>query len=318
MVKNDINIQPSKGISIIIKNDISQPEQPKPKKKRKYRKRNIKDLLKNIPQIPNGLISSAGDTSYIRPPLSYQQFRDLTTQPGYQMGLLAPQAQPALPPPPVLPALPPPPPQLQLPPPPVTINNNNNGAPADWYKYLMMPQAFTNDPTQQPTIEDVTNDPLYNALSYDPVQQEAYKEQKLEEKSQEIIDKAAETVANIEGTPLFGTLPPTEQNRIREFTTYNEIEKKLKTMKPGSKKSWGTKDANAGRPPRYATDEAYKQNYIGTLENLQEQKQLIIDDATKTRNEKRIAAADKRGYQDLINRLKTEERRIKRILENKP
>jgi len=105
MVKNDINIQPSKGISIIIKNDIQQQEAPKPKKKRKYRKRNIKDLLKNIPPIPNGLISSSvGDTSYIRPPLSYQQFRDIITQPGYQMGLQQPQ-------------LPPPQQQLQLPPP---------------------------------------------------------------------------------------------------------------------------------------------------------------------------------------------------------
>ena len=304
MVKNDINIQPSKGISIIIKNDIQQQEAPKPKKKRKYKRRNLKDLLKNIPPIPNGLISSSvGDTSYIRPPLSYQQFRDIITQPGYQMGLQLPQ-------------LPAPPQQLQLPAPPVTINNNMN--PGDWYKYLMMPQLFTNEPETGPTIEDITNnDPLYNALSYDPIKQEKYKDQKLEEKSQEIIDKAKETVANIEGTPIFGTLPPSEQNRIREFTTYNEIEKKLKTMKPGSKKSWGTKDANIGRPARYPTDDAYKQNYIGTLENLQDRKQLLLDDPTKTDIEKRIARADKRGYQVLIDRLKTEERRIKRILENK-
>lgn len=268
--------------------------------------------MKNIPPIPNGLISSSvGDTSYIRPPLSYQQFRDMVTQPGYQMGL----QQPQLPPPPPQLQLPAPPQQLQLPPPPVTINNNMN--PGDWYKYLMMPQAFTNEP-ERPTIEDVTNDPLYNALSYDPVQQEAYKEQKLEEISHDITDKAAETVANIEGTPIFGTLPLEQQNKIREFTTYNEIEKKLKTMKTGSKKSWGTKDANTGRLPRYPTDDAYKQNYIGTLENLQDRKQLILDDATKTDIEKRIARVDKRGYQVLIDRLKTEERRIKRILENKP
>ena len=38
MAKNkDINISPSKGISIVIKNDIVQPLPPiKPKKKRKY------------------------------------------------------------------------------------------------------------------------------------------------------------------------------------------------------------------------------------------------------------------------------------------
>ena len=100
--------------------------------------------------------------------------------------------------------------------------------PADWYKNLMMPQAFTNDPNQQPIIEDVTNDPLYNALSYDPVQQEVYKEQKLEEIAQDITDKVEETVTNIEGTPFFGTITPAEQDRIREFTRYNEIEKKIK------------------------------------------------------------------------------------------
>ena len=98
----------------------------------------------------------------------------------------------------------------------------------------MMPQAFTNDQTGTgPTIEDVTNDPLYNALSYDPVQQEAYKEQKLEEIAQDITDKAEETVANVEGTAFFGTVTPAEQDRIREFTRYNEIEKKLKTMSIG-------------------------------------------------------------------------------------
>jgi hypothetical protein len=40
MAKNkDINISPSKGISIVIKNDTVQPLPPiKPKKKRKYRR----------------------------------------------------------------------------------------------------------------------------------------------------------------------------------------------------------------------------------------------------------------------------------------
>ena len=42
MAKNkDINISPSKGISIIIKNDIVQPLPPKPKKKRRYKRINV-------------------------------------------------------------------------------------------------------------------------------------------------------------------------------------------------------------------------------------------------------------------------------------
>jgi len=39
MAKNkDINISPSKGISIIIKNDIQQPLPIKPKRKRRYKR----------------------------------------------------------------------------------------------------------------------------------------------------------------------------------------------------------------------------------------------------------------------------------------
>ena len=59
----DINITPSKGISIIIKNDIQQPPPIKPKKKRKYKKRVNTDLLKMPTMssyIPNG------DVSYIK------------------------------------------------------------------------------------------------------------------------------------------------------------------------------------------------------------------------------------------------------------
>jgi len=46
MAKNkDINISPSKGINIVIKNDIQQPP-IKTKKKRKYKKKVNKNLLK--------------------------------------------------------------------------------------------------------------------------------------------------------------------------------------------------------------------------------------------------------------------------------
>ncbi len=77
MAKNkDINISPSKGISIVIKNDIVQPLPPiKPKKKRKYRRINI------LPKTPAPqIMQSAGDTSYIKEqPGRFSLWRDTTT-----------------------------------------------------------------------------------------------------------------------------------------------------------------------------------------------------------------------------------------------
>ena len=63
MAKNkDINISPSKGISIVIKNDIQQPLPIKPKKKRRYKRINV---LPKTPALPI-MQQSAGDTSYIK------------------------------------------------------------------------------------------------------------------------------------------------------------------------------------------------------------------------------------------------------------
>ena len=80
MAKNkDINITPSKGISIVIKNDIVQPQpiKPiKPKKKRKYKRINV------LPKTPAPPImqQSAGDTSYIKEqPGRFSLWRDTTT-----------------------------------------------------------------------------------------------------------------------------------------------------------------------------------------------------------------------------------------------
>ena len=62
MAKNkDINITPSKGISIVIKNDIQQPIPIKAKKKRRYKRINV------LPKTPAPIMQeSAGDTSYIK------------------------------------------------------------------------------------------------------------------------------------------------------------------------------------------------------------------------------------------------------------
>ena len=56
------NIKPSKGISIVIKNDF-QPK-IKQKKRRKYKKKVNTDLLK-MPTVPSFI--PQGDVSYIKP-----------------------------------------------------------------------------------------------------------------------------------------------------------------------------------------------------------------------------------------------------------
>ena len=76
MTKNkDINITPSRGISIIIKNDIVQPPPIKPKRKRRYRRISV------LPKAPAPIMQqSAGDTSYIKAqPGRFSLWRDTTT-----------------------------------------------------------------------------------------------------------------------------------------------------------------------------------------------------------------------------------------------
>ena len=109
----DIKITPSKGISIVIKNDIQQPLPIKPKKKRRYKKIDV------LPKTPAPIMQqSAGDTSYIKAqPGRFSLWRDTTTatpvltlsqatSQGFIPGLPAPQntapPQPPQPPPPNL------------------------------------------------------------------------------------------------------------------------------------------------------------------------------------------------------------------------
>ena len=186
MAKNkDINISPSKGISIVIKNEFPSQLPIKPKKKRKYRRINV------LPKTPAPTtMQSAGDVSYIKEqPGRFSLWRDTTTAtpvltlaqatsqgfiPQQQLALPIPPPQPALPPPPPQPALPPPPQQQQqlLMPPPFSLNFTD-------YMRAIMPQEFGGK--QVPRIEDYTDlpDPFYNALPED--KKEAYKDAKLEE-----------------------------------------------------------------------------------------------------------------------------------------
>ena len=76
MAKNkDINISPSKGISIVIKNEFPSQQPIKPKKKRKYRRINV------LPKTPAPItMQSAGDVSYIKEqPGRFSLWRDNTT-----------------------------------------------------------------------------------------------------------------------------------------------------------------------------------------------------------------------------------------------
>ncbi len=107
----DINISPSKGISIIIKNDIQQQPPITPKKKRRYKGINV------LPRTPAPIMQqSVGDTSYIKAqPGRFSLWRDTTTaipvltlaqatSQGFipqmnQPTITAPQQQPPPPPP---------------------------------------------------------------------------------------------------------------------------------------------------------------------------------------------------------------------------
>ena len=140
----NINISPSKGISIIIKNDFQQPPPIKPKKKRRYKRISI------LPKTPAPFMQqSAGDTSYIKEqPGRFSLWRDTTTATpvltlaqATSQGFLPQQL--ALPPPapapaPALPAPPAPPQQLALPAPPAPVTVNIGD-----YMRAMIPQEYS-------------------------------------------------------------------------------------------------------------------------------------------------------------------------------
>ena len=168
MNKNkDIKISPSKGISIVIKNDFQQPPAEIPKKKRKYKRKIRTDLLK-MPTVPSFI--PTGDVSYIKPQYSTSSLNRSMIFPG------TPQSLPQLPPPPPLPQLMPPPPlPLLMPPPPgapVDISFDNMfGGMLD----MMMPREYGFK--QNSYAVDMLDEDVMNALPQD--QQDLYIENKL-------------------------------------------------------------------------------------------------------------------------------------------
>ena len=340
MAKNkDINITPSKGISIVIKNDIVQPPpQIKPKKKRRYKRINV--LPKTA--APTAM-RSAVDTSYIKDqPGRFSLWRDTqnatpvltlaqaTTQ-GFILQITAPPpAPPPAPTPPQL-ALPAPPPQLALPaPPPATPITVNFGG----YMSGLAPQEYTpsgrpdsrfNEPNMSFDGGLDLNDSFYQALPEE--KREAYKDAKLNEIEKSINDTAAKAVADAESTDFYkNELDPTTQAETIEKTKYITIQKTLESMRPATIKQWATKDSKSLRDPRYPQNEMYREAYSTAL-NYQAGEVLKrigeLDDIIATKTGKKvdraeIEKADKikeiTKLENLQKLLKDEKKRIKNLL----
>jgi len=160
MAKNkDININPSKGISIIIKNEFAPPP-TKPKKKRKYKKRINTDLLK-MPTMPSYI--PAGDVSYIKPQYAMSSLN---------RNMMLPSFPQSLPLPPMYPQLTAPPPQPQLPAPPV--NFNFDGSFGRMLENILMPKEYGYKPNSYEV--DILDDDIMDALP--KAQQDQYIEKK--------------------------------------------------------------------------------------------------------------------------------------------
>ena len=318
MAKNkDINISPSKGISIIIKNDIVQPLPPKPKKKRRYKRINV---LPNT-QVPI-MQQSAGDTSYIKAqPGRFSLWRDTTTSTpvltlaqATSQGFIPQLPQITAPPPP--PQITAPPPQQALPAPPITLNFG------DFMKALQ-PQEFRGD-NQVPQIEDIT-DTFYQALPED--KKEEYQNAKLEYIAKDIDETAAKAIEDVENIDFYKTqLDPATQASTKEKTALIAIQQKLEQMKEGNLKGLGTKDVKTLKEPRYPQNKVYTKAYTEGLSKQEESinkriKELDEIIATKTgqpqaraETERITRNNDLKKIEDLFNKLKQEKKRIKKLL----
>jgi hypothetical protein len=318
MVKNkDINISPSKGISIIIKNDIVQPLPPKPKKKRRYKRINV------LPNTPAPIMQqSAGDTSYIKAqPGRFSLWRDTTTStPVLTLAQATSQGfipqLPQITAPPQLPQITAPPPQQALPAPPITLNFG------DFMKALQ-PQEFRGD-NQVPQIEDIT-DTFYQALPED--KKEDYQNAKLEYIAKDIDETAAKAIEDVENNDFYKTqLDPATQTSTKEKTALLAIQQKLEQMKEGNLKGLGTKDVKTLKEPRYPQNKVYEKAYTEGLSKQEESinkriKELDEIIATKTgqpqaraETERITRNNDLKKIEDLFNKLKQEKKRIKKLL----
>jgi len=326
MAKNkDINISPSKGISIVIKNDF-QPPPIKPKKKRRYKRISV------LPKTPAPVMQqSAGDTSYIKEqPGRFSLWRDNTTlspvvtlAQATTQGFI-PQQQLALPAPPQQPALPAPQQQLALQAPPMMFNMFD-------YMRAMMPQEFSNSKTDIPESRfkeidnGLDNDPFFQALPEN--KKEEYKDAKLEDIAKNIDETAEKAVADIENTDFYkNKLDPPTQQATKEKSKYITIQQKLEGMREANIKGIATKDIKSLNEPRYPQNKIYRESYKKGLKNQEDvinkrmqELDIIIRNQSgskQTRAEAEILTkiSQLKQIEDLRNKVNSEKKRIKKLL----
>ena len=226
----NINIKPSKGISIVIKNDF-QPE-IKQKKRRKYKKKANTDLLK-MPTVPSFI--PQGDVSYIKPQYNMSSLNRNMIFPG------VPQSLPQLPAPPPVAQILPPPQYPQLPAPP--LNFNLDGSFQKVLENMMMPMEEGFKKNSYAFAENIDDD-IMDTLPRE--QQEQYIETKVKPQiEKEIKDVTFET-----------------EDKKTEFVN--------RTISIKTAKEYGTKHANKliDFDPKYDGNEYYKQNYISRLQEI--------------------------------------------------
>jgi hypothetical protein len=215
----DINITPSKGISIIIKNDIQQPPPITPKKKRRYKRINV------LPKTPAPIMQqSAGDTSYIKAqPGRFSLWRDTTTATpvltlaqATSQGFIPQMNQPTItaPQPPALPA---PPQQLALPAPPTPITVNFGDfmrglAPQEYTP--MRPDSRFQEPNMSFDDKIDFNDTFYQALPEE--KREEFQNARLEDIAKNIDETAEKAVGDIGKTDFYTKLDAPTQEATKE------------------------------------------------------------------------------------------------------
>ena len=248
MNKNkNISIKPSKGISIVIKNDF-QPE-VKPKKKRRYKKKINLDKLK-MPTMPSYI--PQGDVSYIKPQYPMSSLNRNIIFPGVPQSLPPPPQLPQILPPPQLPQIMPPPPQQQ----PINISFDNmfgglNSMMMNSMMDSMMPREY-GFKSNSYTIESLDDD-IMDAL---PTAEK---------------DKYIET-----------KMKPQIEQEIKDITFPNEAKKEefiTNAISIKTAKEYGTKHANKliAFDSKYNGNEYYKTNYISRLQ------EIVNQDSIKTR-----------------------------------
>jgi len=267
--EKNIKVEKSKGgISIVIKNEVQQPQEAVTigkaiqEKKKKRRKRIIKkdnlDLLKmsSAPSYtPPGNIPKTQQyrgSSIIGPTQSQLQQQLLTAHAGGIVGGAVPPPQQLLPPPPQLLQITAPP-QAQPQSRPITFNFQGGYNP-------MMPMEWGGG--NGPIITELPDDDVISALPED--KQEEFTNKQIEDDVDQKIEKS-----NVSKTL---NLTEDEKQALKEAT-----------FKRKQGKQWGTKDSNLSKEPRekYRGNEFYKTNYKNGIERQLKNTKLTADERTK-------------------------------------